>query len=166
MKRWKAHIIEGTSEARQFVKDYINNQIQNYTDSLTQIVLDNLIQDYLNGFDQEYIASLTQIEIDNLTQAFTDNLIPNKRKQILSKIGDSIEKCPQIGKKCGFIDPKLTGNKVKQLIQLCDVIRFGKTFFYDTGTEALPITIDNYKSVNYLDWLTEIPEKYKPIEEL
>lgn len=160
MKRYKAHIIEGNPEARQFVKDYIDAQIQKYTDSLTTEVLDTLTQEYLNGFDQEYLDTLTQTEIDNLTQSFTDGLIPIKRKQIKTKIGDSIEKCPQIGKRCAFIDPVMTGNKVKHLLQLCDVIQFGKTFVYDTGTEALPITIDNYKSIPYLDWLNEIPEIY------
>ena len=80
---------------------------------------------------------------------------------IKNKIQDSIEICPELGKKVIFIDPELTGNKVKRFIQLCDVIQFGKTFFYDTGTEALLITKNNYKSIPYLDWLNEIPEKYQ-----
>ena len=112
MKRWKAHQVEATPEARQFVKDVKNSMT---TDQW------NTVKD---------------------------------------KIQDTIVKCPELGKKVVFIDPKLIGNKVKQLIQLCNVIRFGKTFFYDTGTEALPITIDNYKSIPYLNWLNEIPEKY------
>ena len=76
---------------------------------------------------------------------------------VKDKIEDTIVVCPQIGKKIVFIDSKLTGNKVKQLLQLCNVIQFGRTFVYDTGTEALPITIENYKSIPYLDWLNESP---------
>lgn len=112
MKRWKAHQVEATPEARQFVKDVKN--------SMTT--------------EQWYAVK--------------------------DKIQDTIVICPELGKKIVFIDPKLTGNKVKQLLQLCDVIQFGKTFFYDAGIEALTITINNYKSIPYLDWLNEIPEKY------
>ena len=112
MKRWKAHIVEATPEARQFVKDVKNS------------------------------------------------MTPEQWDAIKNKIQDTIVKCPELGKTVVFIDPKLTGNKVKHLLQLCDVIQFGKTFVYDTGTEALPITIDNYKSIPYLDWLNEIPEIY------
>jgi len=109
MKRYKAHIIESTPEAKQFVKDYLKT------------------------------------------------LSPEQKEIVLQKLDDSIERCPQIGKKCAFIDPDMTGNKVKNLLQLCNVIQFGRTFLYDTGTEALPITLENYKSIPYLEWLTESP---------
>jgi hypothetical protein len=79
---------------------------------------------------------------------------------IKDKIEDTVLVCPQLGEIVIFINSELTGNKVKQLIQLCEVIEFGKTFCYDTGSEALPITKDNYRSINYLDWLNEIPEQY------
>ncbi len=115
MKRWRSHMAQATTEARQFVKDVKN--------------------------------SMTQTQWD----------------AIKDKIEDTIVVCPQIGKKIVFIDTELTGNKVKQLLQLCDIIQFGRTFFYDTGTEALTITIDNYKSIPYLQWLSGIPEKYKDI---
>lgn len=113
MNRYKAHILEATQEAKQFVKDLKNNMTSEQWDA------------------------------------------------IKNKIEDSIVKCPEIGKKVLFINPKLTGNKVKRFIQLCNVIQFGKTFLYDTGAEAIPITIDNYKSIDYKLWLNEIPEKYK-----
>ena len=117
MKRWKAHHVETTPEARQFVKDVKNS------------------------------------------------MTASQWNTIKEKIQDSIIKCPELGKKVVFIDPELTGNKVKHLLQLCNVIRFGKVFFYDTGTEALPITIDNYKTIDYTLWLNEMPEKYQPIIE-
>lgn len=113
MKRWKAHIVESTPEAKQFVKDVKK--------------------------------SMTQSQWDT----------------IKNKIEDSIVKCPELGKKTVFIDPELIGNKVKHLLQLCNVIQFGKTFLYDTGTEVVAITIENYKSIDYKLWLNEIPEKYK-----
>ena len=112
MKRWKAHIVKATPEARQFVKDVKNSMTSEQWDA------------------------------------------------IKDKIEDSIVKCPELGKKVVFINPELIGNKVKRLIQLCNVIQFGKTFFYDTGTEAIPITIDNYKSIPYLQWLNKTPEEY------
>ena len=83
---------------------------------------------------------------------------------VKNKIEDVIIICPQLGKKVVFIDPKLTGNKVKKLLSLCEIIRFGMSFFYDTGTEAIPVTVENYKSISYLKWLDKIPEKYQPEE--
>ena len=86
-----------------------------------------------------------------------NSMTPEQWDAIKDKIEDTVERCPQLGKPIICIDPVMTGNKVKQLIQLCDVIQFGKTFVYDTGTEALPITLDNYKSISYLLWLNESP---------
>jgi hypothetical protein len=109
MKRYIAHIVKATPEAKQFVLDYL------------------------------------------------DTLTAEQRTAALEKIEDSIEICPQLGEKAIFINPDQTGNKVKQLIQLCDVIQFGKTFLKDTGTGVIPITKDNYKSIPYLQWLNESP---------
>lgn len=109
MKRWLAHIVKATPEAKQFVKDYL------------------------------------------------DTLTPAQKVKALEKIEDSIEICPQLGEKVIFINPDQTGNKVKQLIQLCDVVQFGRAFLKDTGTGVEPITLDNYKSIPYLEWLNESP---------
>lgn len=99
-------------------------------------------------------------EAKQFVKDLKDSMTPEQWDAIKDKIEDSVERCSQERVKTLFVDPKLTGNKVKHFLQLCKVIRFGRTFFYDTGTEALPITIDNYKSIPYLDWLNEIPEKY------
>ena len=109
MKRWLAHIVKATPEAKQFVLDYL------------------------------------------------DTLTVEQKAKTLEKIEDSIEICPQLGEKVIFINPDQSGNKVKQLIQLCDVIMFGKTFLKDTGTGVESITLDNYKSIPYLQWLNESP---------
>ena len=102
-------------------------------------------------------------EARQFVRDYLETLTAEQKDAVLEKLEDSIIKCPQIGKDVVFINTALTGNKPKQLLQLSDVIQFGRSFVYDDGEKAVAITMDNYKSVDYRDWLTEIPEKYREI---
>lgn len=73
---------------------------------------------------------------------------------------DSIEICPEIGKRVVFIpkntkDTKILNEKVIQLVE---------SFCFDDGKEIITITKDNYKDYDIDKILVEKPEKY--IEEI
>ena len=101
---------------------------------------------------------------DEIGRQFVKDAKDGETDEVKSKLEDSFLICPQVGKMAIFIDPVLIKNKFKKLLQDCEMLQFGKTFLYDTGSEALPITLDNYKSIPYTQWLDEMPKKYIPDE--
>jgi hypothetical protein len=46
--------------------------------------------------------------------------------------------------------------KIEETVHNC-IQKFGKTFVYDDGEKAIPVTKANYKSIPYTDWLNESP---------
>lgn len=101
---------------------------------------------------------------DKIGRQFVKDAKKGEPDVIKNKIEDSFLICPQVRQMAIFIDPVLTKNKFKKLLQDSEMLQFGKTFLYDTGSEALPITLNNYKSIPYTQWLDEMPKKYIPDE--
>jgi hypothetical protein len=103
-----------------------------------------------------HIVKLTP-EAKQFVKDYLDSLSTAQRTAVRAKIEETVHNCIQLGESVMFINPDMTGNKVKELLQLCTVIKFGKTFVYDDGEKAIPVTKANYKSIPYTDWLNESP---------
>lgn len=113
---------------------------------------------------KRYLSHITLA--NEIGRQFVKDAKEGEADEVKSKLEDSFLVCPQIGQMTIFIDPSLTQSKFKKLLQDSEMLQFGKTFLYDTGSEALPITLDNYKSIPYTQWLDEMPKKYIPDEDI
>ena len=127
---------EDTTEYKDLKKDLENAQ-KAYDQSLLDDKMDEAV----------YLELLEQ------AQSVLDTLV---NSQIVVKCEDSGEICPQLGERVLFVE---NYNEIDILEK--EIIQLSTPFYFDTGTECITITKDNYKDYDCTKALKEKPEKYK-----
>jgi len=162
MKRWKNTIIRFS----QADKDQFNTKLEtsktSFYDTSEYKNAKKNHENALKAYNTAIEANDNKANIDallivlNETNAIFGAILIDEPKQFME---DSGEICPQLGERVLFIE------NYKE-IDLLDkeIIQLSTPFYFDTGTECITITKDNYKEIDCTKALKDKPEKY--IEEI
>jgi hypothetical protein len=161
MKRYLAtQVVYNSSDLESF-----NAKIESDKTKFEDTVLyKNAKKDYenaLKAYDDAILKDDGKADLETLlialeeTKAIFDTLV---NSQIVVKCEDSVEICPQLGERVLFVE-----NYKEVDILEKDVIQLTTPFYFDTGTELITITKDNYKEYDIDKILIEKPEKYKEV---
>ena len=159
MKRYKATVIKYS----EIDKAQFNTKLEiSKTIFYDTAEYKNSKKDYenaLKAYDDAVLKDDSKADIDAFLitledcKAIYETVLINEPKQFME---DSGEICPQLGERVLFLeDYKEIDILEKEIIQL------STPFYFDTGTECITITKENYKDYDITKVLKEKPEKYK-----
>ena len=158
MKRYKETIIKHIPADKVKIKNTIDAKKsafydkQEYKDAKKDYedAKKNYDKAVKDGEDQSVIDALYIIMID--TKDVYDLILKDEPKDVIE---DSEIICPQIGERSLFVD------ECNELTLLeTEIIQLSVPYWFDTGTEYLLITKDNYKNYDLKDILKEKTDKY------